>query len=66
MLDHIEDLRKLNKGDVNKIITIFNQSFSKAIDNPRYQSAFLFSLLIDMAQNLREINQKLSMEDLDE
>ena len=59
MLDHIDDLRKLTNEDIQKEWGVWKKSFETAIDNNQSKASFLFALLTDIVQNLREINKKL-------
>jgi hypothetical protein len=59
MLDHIGDLRKITNKDMDNLVSIFNKSFSIAVDNSRYRSAIEISLLLDIAQSLRDLNKRL-------
>ena len=57
MLDDVEDLRALDAKKIEEIIQIFHKSFPVAINNPKYRSAFQLALLLDMAQNMRDIKK---------
>ncbi|MBU1975149.1 MAG: hypothetical protein KKG59_01960 [Nanoarchaeota archaeon] len=66
MLDHIEDLRTLTGEDFGKLVAVFNESYSVAVDNPRYRSATEIGLLVDIAQSLRDIKELLGAKPKDE
>lgn len=60
MLDHIDDFKKLTDKDVNDIKNVMEKSFATLLGSSKHKEALYLALLIDIAQNLREINDKLT------